>query len=111
MIHDKGGPTLASIRRPHPLQEDANALARLCQKLQVYQPPGQPPQESVHPHLASLQYGEASTYYRHISLIKVVKSRRYWLIGDSTCDQAPRIMALLDGNLCNARKRATLLIE
>src|SRR5580698_5101177 len=64
MIHYKARPTLSSIRSPNPLQEDTHALTRLRQKLQVNKPPGQPREESVHPNLAGLQYGEASTYYR-----------------------------------------------
>jgi hypothetical protein len=103
MIHDQAGPALSSIRRPNPLQEDTHALAGLRQKLQVYEPPGQPRQETVHPNLAGLQHGEASTHYCHIALIKVVKSRRTGLAGDSTCDQTPGVPALLDGNLGDPR--------
>ena len=103
MIHDKAGPALSSIRRPNPLQENTHALAGLRQKLQVYEPPGQPCQESVHPYVAGLQHGEASTHYRHIALIKVAKSRRTGPTGDSTCDQAPGVPALLDGHLGHPR--------
>ena len=111
MIHNKAGPTLSSIRRPNPLQEHAHALARLRQKLQMYETPGQPREKSVHPELASLEYGEASTHDRHIALIKVVKSLRNGPAGDSSCDQPPGVAALLDGNLGDPRQGVALLIE
>jgi hypothetical protein len=103
MVHDKARPTLSGIRRPNPLQEDTNALAGLSQKLQVYQPPGQPRKESMHPNLASLQHGEASTHYRHVALVEVSKSRRNGPARDSTRDQPSGIPALLNRDLRNSR--------
>lgn len=111
MIHDEPRASLPCQERPHPLQENAQPEAGLCQEHDVYACPRQPCDRSPNVQLVPLQDGIALTDDGHGALVEVTKWRRFWFAGHAPVNQPARVATLLHRDLCDAAQWFAVLTE
>src|SRR5215467_14493435 len=111
MIHNEPGASLASHKRPNPLQEDAQAKSRCGQELEVNKRPNQPCPEPAHLDLAALQDGKTLAHHSHSALVEIAKRSRLLAVSNAGVDEFSCIASLLHSHLRHAGQRFAILLE
>src|SRR5438093_7088398 len=111
MVHDQPRPALTRQVGPYPLDEHADAEARLAEELEVHSGPREPGDEPGKMESSALQHGEALPHDRHVALIEVAERTRRRLSREPPADEPSRVAALLHRDLGDAGERLPVLLE
>src|SRR5438552_16108460 len=111
MVHDQPRPALTRQIGPYPLDEHADAEARLAEELEVHGRPREPGDEPGKMESSALQHGEALSNDRHGALVEVPERTRRRLARDSPADEPSRVAPLLHRDLGDAGERLPVLLE
>src|SRR5262249_22633999 len=103
--------TLSRDDRPRPLEEDAEAQARLCEREDVDERPGKPGDERLEAHLPALEDREARTDHGHRAAVGVPERLPGVLQEHAPADGLPAGTAVLQRPRRASRERLALWDE
>src|SRR5215467_1137388 len=109
VLHDQARAPLAGHIRPHPLNEDADAKARLAKKLEMHRGPCQPRNKAADPYAPGLQDGKPFADHRHVPFVEVAERTRCGFPRDPSMNQLSCIASLLLRDLSNSGERLSFL--
>src|SRR5438128_3364827 len=111
MVHDQPRPALTRQVGPYPLDEHADAEARLAEELEVHSGPREPGDEPGKMESSALQHGEALPHDSHVAFVEVAERTRRRLSRDPPADEPSRVAALLHRDLRVPGERPPILQE
>src|SRR5215471_309739 len=111
VVYDQARASLAGQIRPHPLNEDADAKARLAKKLEMHRGPCHPGNKAGDPYTTRPQNGKPFADHRHVAFVEVAERTRCGFPRDPSINQLSYIASLLHCDLSDSRQRFSVLLE
>ena len=109
VLNDEPRATLSGHISPYPLDKNADSKIGRGEKLEVYERPGEPREESAEVNFAALQNGKTLANNSHVPFVEISEGSPRDLAFDLSGNYAPHIAPLLDRNLCDARQWSSVL--